>query len=88
MAQLDALERDVRAELGRQGFADKDNVKVERMLNMRFEGTDLGVLVLPGSEDDDELDAVADELLAKPLQSEFLLSRMELWLSMEEVGRE
>lgn len=40
----------VRAELARQGF-EGDRVQVERMLNMRFEGTDTALMVLPGLND-------------------------------------
>ncbi|KAL4071889.1 Hydantoinase/oxoprolinase-domain-containing protein [Scleroderma yunnanense] len=52
LARLDKLTSDVRAELARQGF-EGNRVKVERMLNMRFEGTDTALMVLPGLEDGD-----------------------------------
>lgn len=42
----------MRAELSRQGFKD-DRVQVERMLNMRFEGTDTALMVLPTQKDGD-----------------------------------
>lgn len=48
--KLDGLEAQVRAELERQGFSGK-RVHVERMLNMRFEGTDTSLMVLPTEED-------------------------------------
>lgn len=51
-ARLDKLDADVRAELGRQGF-EGDHVHTERMLNMRFEGTDTSLMVLPTPEDGD-----------------------------------
>ncbi|KZT30107.1 5-oxoprolinase [Neolentinus lepideus HHB14362 ss-1] len=51
-ARLDALEGAVRAELARQGFKGA-RVRVERMLNMRFEGTDTALMVLPGEEGED-----------------------------------
>lgn len=50
MQRLDKLEAEVRKELRRQGFEDK-RVHVERMLNMRFDGTDTALMVLPGPED-------------------------------------
>jgi len=50
--RLDKLTDDVRAELARQGF-EGDRVKVERMLNMRFEGTDTALMVLPSPSDGD-----------------------------------
>ena len=36
----------------RQGF-EKDRVHTERMLNMRFEGTDTALMVLPSDSDGD-----------------------------------
>lgn len=36
----------MRAELTAQGF-DADHIHIERMLNMRFEGTDTALMVLP-----------------------------------------
>ncbi|KAI5124930.1 hypothetical protein M0805_007357 [Coniferiporia weirii] len=48
--RLDRLEADVRAELRRQGF-DNSRVHVDRMLNMRFDGTDTSLMVLPAAED-------------------------------------
>jgi N-methylhydantoinase A/oxoprolinase/acetone carboxylase beta subunit len=41
-----------RAELKRQGF-DENRIKTERMLNMRFEGTDTALMVLPSQQDGD-----------------------------------
>lgn len=43
----------MRAELKRQGFEGK-RVHVERMLNMRFDGTDTALMVLPSSLDNNE----------------------------------
>jgi 5-oxoprolinase (ATP-hydrolysing) len=51
-ARLDALEADVRAELARQGFAE-ERVAVERALNMRFDGTDTALMVVPAPGDGD-----------------------------------
>lgn len=48
--RLDKLEGDVRTELKRQGF-EGPRVRVERMLNMRFDGTDTALMVLPTEED-------------------------------------
>ncbi|OJA17852.1 hypothetical protein AZE42_08896 [Rhizopogon vesiculosus] len=52
VARLDKLTNDVKAELKRQGF-EGDRVSVERMLNMRFEGTDTALMVLPHKDDGD-----------------------------------
>jgi len=46
LKRLDKLEDGVRAELKRQGF-EGARVRVERMLNMRFDGTDTALMVLP-----------------------------------------
>ena len=51
-SRLDKLDRDVREELKRQGF-EGDHVTTERMLNMRFEGTDTALMVLPSERDGD-----------------------------------
>jgi 5-oxoprolinase (ATP-hydrolysing) len=50
LARLDKLEADVRRELGDQGF-DGAHMSVERVLNMRFEGTDTALMVLPAPEE-------------------------------------
>ena len=42
----------MREELKRQGF-EGDHVTTERMLNMRFEGTDTALMVLPSKRDGD-----------------------------------
>lgn len=47
--RLDTLAATVRAELERQGFAGR-RVHIERMLNMRFEGTDTALMVLAEGE--------------------------------------
>ncbi|KAG1782155.1 Hydantoinase/oxoprolinase-domain-containing protein [Suillus placidus] len=52
IARLDKLTSDVKAELKHQGF-EGDRVKIERMLNMRFEGTDTALMVLPNENDGD-----------------------------------
>ena len=57
VARLDKLESEVRKELARQGFdgsTGKDGsgrVEVERMMNMRFDGTDTALMVLPTQEE-------------------------------------
>ncbi|KAI0357135.1 5-oxoprolinase [Trametes cingulata] len=51
-ARLDKLDAQVREELSRQGF-EASRVHTERMLNMRFEGTDTALMVLPTPEDGD-----------------------------------
>jgi len=45
-SRLDVLTDATRKELGRQGFGP-EHVRVERMLNMRFNGTDTALMVLP-----------------------------------------
>ncbi|EGO22924.1 hypothetical protein SERLADRAFT_416478 [Serpula lacrymans var. lacrymans S7.9] len=52
ISRLDKLTSDVRSELARQGF-EGERVNVERMLNMRFEGTDTALMVLPVEGDGD-----------------------------------
>ena len=52
VARLDKLDADVRTELARQGF-EGEHVHSERMLNMRFEGTDTALMVLPSAADGD-----------------------------------
>ncbi|KAJ8517891.1 hypothetical protein ONZ45_g4997 [Pleurotus djamor] len=52
ISRLDKLTSDVKTELRRQGFED-DRIHVERMLNMRFDGTDTALMVLPHPEKDD-----------------------------------
>ncbi|THH32682.1 hypothetical protein EUX98_g1507 [Antrodiella citrinella] len=52
VARLDRLDTEVRAELKRQGF-EGEHVHTERMLNMRFEGTDTALMVLPTEKDGD-----------------------------------
>ncbi|KAH9931741.1 5-oxoprolinase [Amylocystis lapponica] len=54
-ARLDRLDAEVRAELARQGF-EGEHVHTERMLNMRFEGTDTALMVLPDGKDGDGLE--------------------------------
>jgi len=51
-ARLDKLDVDVRKELARQGF-EGEHVQTERMLNMRFDGTDTALMVLPNEKDGD-----------------------------------
>ncbi|KJA16587.1 hypothetical protein HYPSUDRAFT_71248 [Hypholoma sublateritium FD-334 SS-4] len=46
IGRLDKLTEGVRTELAAQGF-DADHIHIERMLNMRFEGTDTALMVLP-----------------------------------------
>lgn len=52
ISRLDKLDGEVRAELKRQGF-EGEHVHAERMLNMRFEGTDTALMVLPTEQDGD-----------------------------------
>lgn len=48
--RLDKLDKEVRAELAKQGFQG-DRVRTERMLNMRFKGTDTALMVLPRADE-------------------------------------
>ncbi|KDR72862.1 hypothetical protein GALMADRAFT_73290 [Galerina marginata CBS 339.88] len=50
IARLDKMTNDVQAELQKQGFEDH-RIHIERMLNMRFEGTDTALMVLPTEAD-------------------------------------
>ncbi|KAF5350124.1 hypothetical protein D9756_009041 [Leucocoprinus leucothites] len=52
LSRLDKMTADVRTELQKQGFEDK-RIHIERMLNMRFEGTDTALMVLPHEKDGD-----------------------------------
>jgi 5-oxoprolinase (ATP-hydrolysing) len=66
VSRLDRLTTEVRAELQRQGFVG-DRVTVERMLNMRFEGTDTALMVLPdanidGNGNDEDFEAAFKRL--------------------------
>ncbi|KAK0564876.1 hypothetical protein OC861_004053 [Tilletia horrida] len=54
--KFDELEREVRAELEKQGFKD-DRVRLEKMLNMRYDGTDTALMTLK-PEDGDDFEAV------------------------------
>ena len=50
LSRLDKLEIDAHAELKRQGF-EGSRVHIERMLNMRFDGTDTALMVVVKEED-------------------------------------
>ena len=52
ISRLDKLEEDVRGKLRGQGFEER-RIHVERALNMRFEGTDTALMVLPEKTDGD-----------------------------------
>lgn len=52
ISRLDKLEGDVRGELRDQGF-EESRIHVERALNMRFEGTDTALMILPEATDGD-----------------------------------
>lgn len=43
--RLDALESSVREELSEQGFSKPGQVKIDRLLNMRFDGTDTMLMI-------------------------------------------
>ncbi|KAF9483673.1 hypothetical protein BDN70DRAFT_873518 [Pholiota conissans] len=50
ISRLDKLTKDVHTELQKQGF-DDNHIHIERMLNMRFDGTDTALMVLPHAGD-------------------------------------
>ncbi|EJD47806.1 5-oxoprolinase [Auricularia subglabra TFB-10046 SS5] len=52
LARLDALSKQVETELEKQGF-EKRRIKVERTLNMRFDGTDTALQIVPRDDKDD-----------------------------------
>lgn len=56
VARLDKLTKDVRDELTKQGF-EEHRIHVERMLNMRFDGTDTALMVLPTPEEKEDFTA-------------------------------
>ncbi|KIY72893.1 hypothetical protein CYLTODRAFT_485875 [Cylindrobasidium torrendii FP15055 ss-10] len=56
IARLDKLTKDVREELTKQGF-EEHRIHVERMLNMRFDGTDTALMVLPTPEEKEDFTA-------------------------------
>ncbi|KAF5375838.1 hypothetical protein D9615_008173 [Tricholomella constricta] len=66
LARLDKLTKDVKAELAKQGFEEK-RVHVERMLNMRFEGTDTALMVLAESNGEEDFETAFN----KAYKSEF-----------------
>ncbi|KAI0319708.1 5-oxoprolinase [Amylostereum chailletii] len=49
-SRLDSLTSNVRRELEKQGFVP-ERIHVERMLNMRFDGTDTALMVLPNASE-------------------------------------
>lgn len=48
-SRLNSLTKTVRSELTKQGF-EPSRIRIERMLNMRFDGTDTALMVLPSAE--------------------------------------
>lgn len=79
------MAKDVRLELERQGFEQK-RIHVERMLNMRFEGTDTSLMVLPTKEDGDEDFEGAFGRLYKT-EFGFLLDKKRIIVDDLKVGR-
>ncbi|KAF8063458.1 Hydantoinase/oxoprolinase-domain-containing protein [Lyophyllum atratum] len=65
-ARLDKMTNDVKAQLTEQGFEAK-RVYVERMLNMRFEGTDTALMVLAEADGKEDF----EEAFNKAYRSEF-----------------
>ncbi|KAG5645317.1 hypothetical protein DXG03_006506 [Asterophora parasitica] len=66
IARLDKLTSDVKAELTKQGFEGK-RVHVERMLNMRFEGTDTALMIIAEADGKEDFEAAFE----KAYKSEF-----------------
>lgn len=62
-----ALEKDVREELKRQGFSD-DSIRIEPMLNLRYDGTDTALMTLKSA--DKGWDGV-EESFVKTYRTEF-----------------
>lgn len=60
----------MRAELKRQGF-EGARVRVERMLNMRFDGTDTALMVLPSPSDSEDKEEDFLEAFRKAYKEEF-----------------
>ncbi|KAI0040432.1 5-oxoprolinase [Auriscalpium vulgare] len=60
ISRLDALTASVRSELKKQGFAP-ERINIERMLNMRFDGTDTALMVLPSAALGEKRGEDADE---------------------------
>lgn len=60
LSRLDRMTKEVFLELEKQGFEQK-RIHMERMLNMRFEGTDTSLMVLPmkdaGEGEDEDFEA-------------------------------
>jgi 5-oxoprolinase (ATP-hydrolysing) len=72
ISRLDKMTAEVQTELKRQGF-EGDRVHVERMLNMRFEGTDTALMVIPDGKDGDGEDFEAAFKRAYKTEFGFLL---------------
>ena len=73
ISRLDKMTQQVRTELQNQGF-EKRRIHVERMLNMRFEGTDTALMVLTDREkekDGDEEEEDFEAAFKKLYKSEF-----------------
>ncbi|KAG5635606.1 hypothetical protein H0H81_010644, partial [Sphagnurus paluster] len=60
ISRLDRLTGDVRAGLVKQGFEEK-RIHVERMLNMRFEGTDTALMILAESDGNEDFEAAFNQ---------------------------
>ena len=72
ISRLDKITKQVRLELEKQGF-DERRIHVERMLNMRFDGTDTSLMVLPTKEDGDDEDFKAAFMRVYKAEFGFLL---------------
>ena len=70
LTRLDRMTKDVCEELKKQGFEEK-RVHVERMLNMRFEGTDTALMVLPTKDDGGECEEDFEAAFKRVYKAEF-----------------
>ncbi len=64
------MSKEVYEELKKQGFEEK-RIILERMLNMRFEGTDTALMVLPTKDDGDGSEADFEAAFKRVYKAEF-----------------
>jgi len=70
LSRLDKMTKDVRLELEKQGF-EQSRIHVERMLNMRFEGTDTALMILPTKNDGDGKEEDFEAAFKRVYKAEF-----------------
>ena len=64
------MTKDVRLELEKQGF-EQSRIHVERVLNMRFEGTDTALMILPIESDGDGKEEDFEAAFKRVYKAEF-----------------